>query len=296
MQDDLKLKRKLAGLMLISNTICHQGLVRDQNEDSYISNADENIWLVADGVGGNVGGHVASQLTVQTVERKLRQGSSLSSAIMDANQALLLAASQQPDLKGMATTIVATKLLDNQYELAWVGDSRAYLIDAERIQLLSSDHNVANELYSNGEITKEELQGHPGQHELTLALGLGALRDIPVKVGSLDSGSILLLCSDGLSGVLSDDLIFKTVKSGHSLELVSQALLELVLSAGAPDNVTISLIQYIGDPVPEISNTEILASDDLEVRRQLKVKNKASLTWGLLFTIMLIMILLFTVG
>ncbi len=289
-------KRKLSGLMLISNTISHQGLVRDRNEDSYISNANENIWLVADGVGGNTAGHIASQLSVQAIERKLRQGSSLLSAIMEANQDLLSAASQQPDLNGMATTIVATKFLGNQYELAWVGDSRAYLIDAEKIYLLSSDHNVANELYSKGEITKQELQYHPGQHELTLALGLGTLTDIPLKVGSLENGSILLLCSDGLSGVLSDEIIFKTVKSGHSLEQVSQTLLELVLNAGAPDNVTISLVQYIGDPVPEISTTETLATGDLDVKRLLKVKNKAPLTWGVLFTIMLIMMFLFIIG
>lgn len=282
--------------MLISNTICHQGLIRDQNEDSYISNIDENIWLVADGVGGNVGGHIASQLAVQTVERKLRQGSSLVSAIMAANQTILSAVSQQPDLKGMATTIVAAKFVDNHYELAWVGDSRAYLIDSEKISLLSSDHNVANELYIEGEITKQELQDHPGQHELTLALGLGALTDIPVKKGSLGNGSILLLCSDGLSGVLSDELIFKTIKSGHSLASASQALLELVLSSGAPDNVTISLIQSISDSEPTMSNAGILSSGDIDVNNQSNVKNKAPLTWGVLFTIMLIMLLLFIIG
>tara|TARA_R110002167_G_scaffold25824_9_gene89239 strand:- start:2383 stop:3231 length:849 start_codon:yes stop_codon:yes gene_type:complete len=281
--------------MLISNTICHQGLVRHHNEDSYVSNVDESVWLVADGVGGNVCGHIASQLSVQTVERKLRQGSSLLSAIMEANQAVLSAASQQSDLKGMATTIVAAKFSHNRYELAWVGDSRAYLIDSENIYLLSSDHNVANELYQEGKITRNEWQYHPGQHELTLALGLGVLADIPLKVGALEKGSILLLCSDGLSGVLSDELIYKTVRSGLSLEAASQSLLELVLSSGAPDNVTITLIQCIAEPESSQCETRYPLSEVKKVKRKFKVKNKAPLTWSVLFVVMLIMVLLFFV-
>jgi protein phosphatase len=283
--------------MLISNTICHQGLVRDQNEDSYISNSDEGIWLVADGVGGNVGGHIASQISVQTVERKLRQGSSLLAAINAANQAVLSAATQQSDLNGMATTIVATKFFEDRYELAWVGDSRAYLIDAENIYLLSSDHNVANELYLEGKITEQERQVHPGQHELTQALGHGVLTEVPVKRGVLNHNAILLLCSDGLSGVLSDELIFKTVKNGLSLKHISQALLDLVLKSGAPDNVTISLIQYVDeDSESGMCNVEKPSPSTLSVKHKNRVKNKAALTWGVLFITILIMVLLVFMG
>lgn len=279
--------------MLISHTVCHQGLVREQNEDSYFSNADEGLWVIADGVGGNVGGHIASQLSVQTVERKLRQGSSLSSAIMSANQLVISTALQQPELKGMATTIVAVKFLDNCYELAWVGDSRAYLIDSEQLCLLSSDHNVANELYVDGQITLQELQSHPGQHELTQALGQADLMGASLKSGCLSHGSIMLLCSDGLSGVLSDELIYELIKHESSLESASQVLLKYVLKAGAPDNVSISLIQYVNQ---NLETSEKAVLNDNKTKNKRKSKNKASLTWGILVVVTLIMVFLLFLG
>jgi serine/threonine protein phosphatase PrpC len=276
--------------MLISKTICHQGLVRDQNEDSFLSNDAENFWLVADGVGGNAGGEIASQIAVQAIDRKLRQGSSLATAIEEANQAILCVVSQQPDLKGMATTIVAAKFIDNQFELAWVGDSRAYIVDLQGVHLLSSDHNVANELYLKGELTKQEAQAHPGQHELTQALGQLSLSDIPVKAGKLSGGSIMLLCSDGLSGVLSEELILKAFREESSLEKISNELLQLVLKAGAPDNVTISLIKYQeSDPGFSSANIEHVSS------KSFKTINKAPITWSVLFVVALIMVLLFYV-
>lgn len=277
--------------MLISETICHQGLVRNQNEDSYISNVHENIWLVADGVGGNVGGEIASQLSVQTVERKLRQGISLSSAIFETNQAILSASSHQLELEGMATTLVAVKFIGNQYELAWVGDSRAYIVDSKNITLLSSDHNVANELYLKGELKKQDVQDHPGQHELTQALGQLSLTAIPHKKGVLQEGSTMLLCSDGLSGVLSEQLIFQVVNGESSLEDISQALLNLVLESGAPDNVTISLIRYV-DHKPQLSISSVEKSSN----KQSKFVNKAPITWAVLSIVILVLLGLFYAG
>tara|TARA_R110001592_G_scaffold288331_4_gene557346 strand:- start:1948 stop:2778 length:831 start_codon:yes stop_codon:yes gene_type:complete len=275
--------------MLISHTICHQGLLRDRNEDSFISNTDGGVWLVADGVGGNVGGELASQISVQAVDRKLRQGSSLIAAIEEANQAILSAVSQQPDLKGMATTIVAVKFTKCQFELAWVGDSRAYVIDTTGIHLLSEDHNVANELFVNGEISQQEASTHPGRHELTQALGQFSLADIPVKTGQLNDGSMLLLCTDGLSGVLSEELIFKTLRKKSSLEDISNELLDLVLAAGAPDNVTLSLIKYQDDLNASSETIEKASSDNF------KVINKAPITWSILFIVFLLLALLFYV-
>ncbi len=276
--------------MLISNTICHQGLVREQNEDSFISNDDEGVWLVADGVGGNVGGELASQLSVQMVDRKLRQGSTLTAAIEDANQAILSAVSKQPELTGMATTLVAVKFIKNEFQLAWGGDSRAYIISPERIQLISADHNVANELYLKGEITKQEAKTHSGQHELTQALGQLSLSDIPMKVGKLNNDSIMLLCSDGLSGVLSDELIFKAIRKKGSLEQISMELLQLVIDAGAPDNVTLSLIKYQND------DSHLSEKENKTVPlRSSKAINKAPLTWSILFIVMLTLVLLFYV-
>tara|TARA_R110002073_G_scaffold25430_3_gene84393 strand:+ start:8126 stop:8977 length:852 start_codon:yes stop_codon:yes gene_type:complete len=282
--------------MLISKTICHQGLVREQNEDSYISNIDASLWLVADGVGGNVGGDIASQLAVQTADRHLRQGEGLIDSIAYANDAILSAVSKQPELQGMATTIVAAQFKGRYFELSWVGDSRAYLIDSNAmiIRQLSSDHNLANELFMRGDISQEELADHPGQHELTQALGQLSLANIPDYQEELGSDSILLMCSDGLSGVLTDKEVLATCCRFASLDKIADSLLSQVLQGGAPDNVTFTLIAW---------KEELDGKDEImhglgqskQINKKLHMLNKMPLTWMVLSLVVLIMMILFYV-
>lgn len=274
--------------MLISNTTCHQGLVREQNEDSYISQAESSLWLVADGVGGNIGGDMASQLAVQTIERQVRQGDHLKKAISSAHQAILSAVTRQPELNGMATTVVAAKFDAQKFELAWVGDSRAYLISENAIQQLSTDHNVANELFMQGSIAEAELAKHLGQHELTQALGEMSLVDIPCKTGRLKHGDILLLCSDGLSGVLSDQTILDTCKQFDSLVHISESLLSQVLAAGAPDNVTFTLLAW--DASQDVSSSRVTYDT------RLKQVSRIALTWKILCLVVVIMAVLLYAG
>lgn len=292
--------------MLISTTLCHPGLVRDQNEDSCVSNEHAQLWLVADGVGGNSGGQVASQLAVQTIDRRYRQGQSLKAAILDAHQAIRAAGQQQEALQGMATTIVAVCFSGDRYELAWLGDSRAYLIAPNRIQLLSSDHNVANELFQKGEISAPEVFDHPGQHELTQALGQFSLAEIPGVSGTLQADECLLLCTDGLSGVLTDQEIFDTVRKHsvrkHStLKQLADDFLQQVLAAGAPDNLSLTLIKRADSSEmlpPEVATTEVqtkAGSTSTESRKASSAKkrsvlNKAPLTWLILGIVILIML------
>jgi protein phosphatase len=233
--------------MLISTTVCDQGLVRERNEDSVIGNNKLGLWVVADGVGGNAHGDIASQLVVQTIERRIRQGKSLGDSVADAHNAILDAIEGQPDLDGMATTVVASLFHGHQFELAWVGDSRAYLLDQEGISQLSSDHNLANELFQQGEIAEDEIQSHPGQHELTQAMGQMNLPTIPKVLGELHQGDVLLLCTDGLSGPLAENEIYNIVVSSESLEKAGEVLLEKVIEAGAPDNIAFSLVQFQED-------------------------------------------------
>lgn len=233
--------------MLDSKTISHQGLVRELNEDSYAEDLNQGFWIIADGVGGNGHGDVASQMAVQTVERRLRHGAKLVEAIRDANDVVTLAAAQTESLAQMATTIVACRFDAGHYEVSWVGDSRAYLINGEGIMQLSADHNMANDLYQRGEIDAQECEKHPGQHELTQALGQMTLERIPKTIGELHDGDCLLLCTDGLSGVLSDAEISDLSHSNDTLERVGEKLLDCALEKGAPDNVTFSLIRYRED-------------------------------------------------
>jgi len=249
--------------MLISKSVCHQGLVRERNEDSLVNNDSLGLWVVADGVGGNVHGDVASQLVVQTIERRVRQGSELTSAIEDANDAIVSAVSAQDELTGMASTVVACRFDGHQFELSWVGDSRAYLLDASGICQLTSDHNMANKLYQQGEINESELRDHVGQHELTQAVGLMSLERVPKSLGELHDEDYLLLCTDGLSGLLTDQQIYQIISESNSLDAAGEQLLAQVLSAGASDNVTFSLIQFQEDERP-------IRASDFKARPQLQ--------------------------
>ena len=242
--------------MLESESISHQGLVRERNEDSYIFNENLGLWVVADGVGGNSHGDVASQLATQTIERKVRQGLGLSQALQAANAAITEAIENDEGLAGMATTAVACQFDGHhQFQLSWVGDSRAYLINQLGISQITADHNYANELFEQGLIQEHEVQSHSGQHELTQALGLLNLDKAPISLGELHDKDFLLLCTDGLTGVVSDQEIYQIVMNSASLNAACESLIIRVLEEGAPDNVTLSLIQYNED-TPEIKASD----------------------------------------
>ena len=288
--------------MLISTTICHRGLVRDQNEDSCISNEQSQLWLIADGVGGNQGGKVASEMAVQTIDRRYRQGLPLTEAILEANR-IIVEAGQQQDLNGMATTVVAAGFSDSRYQLAWIGDSRAYLITQDSIRQLSADHNVATALYQQGEIPEHEVFDHPGQHELTRALGLLQVNEVPCLTGTLKGDQCMLLCTDGLSGVLRDQQILRSYcrhmpRSQKQLKQLADDLLQQVLTAGAPDNVCFTLI--IPDSASRIETTETVSAEaesglsaQGKTRSTRRPVNKAPITWLILSIVILIMLFLF---
>jgi protein phosphatase len=229
--------------MIESVVVSHQGNVRECNEDSVLESSNLGLWLVADGVGGNGGGDVASQLAVQTVEREMRQGKRLLEAIEIADRKICESASTNPDLQNMATTLVACHIEDNHYAISWVGDSRAYFFDSGgELSLLSLDHNYAN--HSEALAAPEYSHKADGEHELTQALGELSLSRLPKIVGDLHHGEMILLCSDGLSGVLSHENVAEVLNSKPSLGEASQALIDDVLEAGAPDNVSLALIRY----------------------------------------------------
>lgn len=242
--------------MLISKAVCHPGLVRDQNEDSILCNEQERLWVVADGVGGNEGGQIASQIAVQTIERKYRQGYSLEQSMKEANQAVKQVRIEQPELSTMASTAVAVRFKGDDFELAWVGDSRAYLIEAQGMKQLTQDHNVATDLLRTGSITQEQWFDHEGQHELTQALGEMSLDSVPTLSGTLEANQLLLLCTDGLSGVLSNARLEELVSAGPELDEIAANLMSSVLSEGAPDNISFILIKQQADqvPVPDSAN------------------------------------------
>lgn len=212
--------------MYESFSLSDQGSYREKNEDTVFACPDLKLWLLADGVGGHGNGNVASQLAVQTIERSVRSGASLQQAVREADQAILSAVDQNPEMQGMATTIVACRIEETEFELTWVGDSRAYLFDGHQLQQLTVDHSLSEE-----------------GNELTQALGCLSLDELPVCKGFLKTGDTLLLCSDGLSSVLSTEALQSLLSSDQDIASLGHALIDTALANDTKDNVSVVLLR-----------------------------------------------------
>ncbi|WP_157678329.1 PP2C family protein-serine/threonine phosphatase [Oleiphilus messinensis] len=234
--------------MIESAALSDIGKVRKANEDFFSENQEMGLWIVADGVGGNGHGDVASQVVVQTVERRVRQGRSVQEAIMDAHDTLHKVAEADPDYSGMATTVVVCRLQDNIYEISWVGDSRAYLWNGSVLYRLTKDHNYAQQMVEDNELQPEEAFRHPMRHLLMHAVGSGEpeLLRIDTISGSLEANDTLLLCTDGLCGEVSDGEMKAVLQDADkSIKEKCSILLNKALDAGGGDNITLTLLKFL---------------------------------------------------
>ncbi len=221
----------------------HPGHHRKNNEDSFVADPELGLWLVADGVGGHAGGEVASAIVAATVRDCIARGESLERAIYAAHRAVLAQAAERRERTDMGSTVVAMSLRGRDFQLGWVGDSRAYLWD-DRLTLLSRDHNPVSELLLRGLITSEEATNHPERHVLTQCLGISEqMRIFPeVTSGRLSGRQRLLLCSDGLNDELSDAVIASHLAAHAAPEAQVDALISAALAAGGRDNVTVIIV------------------------------------------------------
>lgn len=186
-----------------------RGAVRTENQDDFY--VGEDLWIVADGMGGHDGGQAASFLATITASQALvhaggRDPAAVRSAITLAHRITVAAGDEVAP--GMGTTIVvAARQSDGRVTLGWVGDSRAYLLREGALRQVTSDHNEAGRLLAQGKITPQQAACHPGRHVLTEALGCGHHRPPTVDTVVIPGKGRLLLCSDGLNGELSTDQI-----------------------------------------------------------------------------------------
>jgi serine/threonine protein phosphatase PrpC len=223
------------------------GLVRDGNEDSaLISN---NLIAVADGMGGHAGGEVASAIAINTLQQLLpvindpaidldSRADLFLNISYEIDAEILRVSKEKPELSGMGTTLTALSLTDNQVDLLHIGDSRCYRWRDNKLEKLSYDHTVMQELLDQGRLTPEEVFDHPQRSLLTQAL-MGDSGIDPVLMSyEVKVGDKFLLCSDGLTNVLSELEIAKIIKSTDADELLEQ-LIEETKAKGAPDNITI---------------------------------------------------------
>lgn len=214
------------------------GRVRVHNEDALLCCPELGLWAVADGMGGHECGEVASALAVQTLREVVGASGDLEGAIHAAHAAIL-GAGQQAGGRGMGTTLVAVRFTGADFELAWIGDSRAYRISLDGIEQLSRDHSWVQAMIDAGELSVEEARHHPRRNLVTQCLGQGELvLQVDRVQGRLSPGELLLLCSDGLTGELSDAQIQQPCGSAATLDELVDELIGLAIQAGGKDNIS----------------------------------------------------------
>jgi len=225
----------------------HVGLRRELNEDTYYSDGELGLWLVADGMGGHEFGEVASALARDSVVREVRSGRTLSEAIRSADEEIIRQSRKRADSLPMGTTMVALKIVDHRFELAWVGDSRAYLWNGQ-LRQLSSDHSYVQELIDQGAITPEQARSHPHRNVVTQALGVTDPDALKVETisGELRPGFQILLCSDGLTEEVDDAAIGNLLgQTDLSAQECVDHLVSTALDGGGSDNVTVVLLRRV---------------------------------------------------
>lgn len=225
--------------------LSHVGLRRELNEDTYYANADLGLWLVADGMGGHEFGEVASALAREVIVEKVRQGESLEAAIRSADEEIIRHSRQRREALPMGTTVAAVRITDHRFEVAWVGDSRAYVWNGQLCQL-SQDHSYVQELVERGAITAEQARSHPHRNVVTQALGVTGTDNLEVETisGRLEPGMQLLLCSDGLTEEVGDADIARIVaRTELSAQECVDHLVMAALEHGGSDNITVVLLR-----------------------------------------------------
>jgi len=218
------------------------GAYRDHNEDAYRANGSANLLIVADGMGGHAAGEVASRITVDTVEAAVvGEGLHLGDALARAHANVVAAGEDGRGDAGMGTTCVACRLTRGGLELAWVGDSRAYRYRKGELEALTRDHSYVQSLVDAGLLAPEQADSHPDRHVLARCIGGPELEagDIDRRTVSVAAGERLLLCSDGLTGELSEGTIAHIVRSHDDDQAAADELARAAVAAGGADNVTV---------------------------------------------------------
>ena len=238
--------------MLAAFGLSDRGCVRPNNEDYFITDPESGIFILADGMGGANAGEYASRLSAESLHHSLLQApppdgaEMLEEAFREANRAVRRAASGDPKLDGMGTTLlVARDIGDSRLQIGSVGDSRAYFCSHGELSRVTEDQTWVAEVGARIGLSEEALRKHPMRHVLTMAVGSGDDLRVHCSTVDLQPGDQVLLCSDGLHGVLSEEILQSTLNSKQSLPEKAHYLVEAAKSEGGPDNVTVVLIQLV---------------------------------------------------
>jgi len=237
--------------------LTHAGKVRQNNEDALLvgEGEDEKLFVVADGIGGFEAGEVASSLAVDVL-KDLQPDEPFKAAIGEANRRIVAAGRGDEKLSGMGTTVVAIRFGGKQgepvAEVAHVGDSRAYLMRGGDMNPITEDHSLVAELVRSGDLTRDQAAEHPQKNLITRALGADEEVDVDTAILSVEAGDRILLCSDGLSDMVSEAGISEILaESPDHPERAARGLLSAALDAGGNDNITVVVVDVKERPARE---------------------------------------------
>jgi serine/threonine protein phosphatase PrpC len=235
-----------------------KGLVRPNNEDGFYIDEKTGLFVVADGMGGHASGEIASKLALDIIRdyfKAFHEGraalvgkfdeeysdtaKAIGSAVRLANQAIYEAAKSNAGWQGMGTTVAAVVINRNRLSIAHVGDSRVYLVRAGDIEQLTDDHSVVYEQVKHDLLTREEARKSEMRNLLTRALGVAADVEVDISELTLSAGDILVLCTDGLNSMVSDDDILNLAVSVRDPAAACDGLIELANKQGGRDNITV---------------------------------------------------------
>lgn len=233
-----------------------KGLRRESNQDSFLINRDLNLFVVADGMGGHMGGEVASSIAVQTMDEfiaknRAQESSSrdlMAKAYMESSRRIFdKAANERPELQGMGTTMVACYYDGKSLLIGNVGDSRVYMFKAPYLWQLTEDHSMINEQIRAGLIKEENAKNLVGKNVITRSVGYERDVEPDILEKEVQDGEMFLLCSDGLSGLVSDPKIAEILKKTPA-EKIPDLCVEQALAHGGDDNVTVLVFQFRNKP------------------------------------------------
>lgn len=248
------------------------GKERMVNEDSMVTFDSPNgrVIAVCDGMGGQAAGDVASSLACDIITDILENNTfsspeeAITRSITAANQGILHRASQDPQLEGMGATCVMLIIKDGRVHYGWVGDSRIYYVTKSGITQLSRDQSYVQQLVNSGQITREEAEHHPQKNEILNALGIPTMTPPELSPTPItpEPGSVFVLCSDGLSGMVSDEIIETIVNNSNmTLQHKADSLVNRANENGGLDNITVQLVQFGKEKLDKAGGKGILGLD-----------------------------------
>lgn len=261
----------------------HTGHVRRHNEDTFYADPEAGIWLVADGMGGHRGGAIASAILGEYIPGEIKRGASAKEAVERSHQAILDAIQQGHGTLGMGSTVVVLRAENNSYEIAWVGDSKAYLWDGT-LRPLTRDHSVVQRLLDAGAIDAEEAKQHPQRNLLTQVLGSTALGQAQVDSirGKLAPNQQILLCSDGLTNEVDKEQIAAILQQDLPPQEKVDRLIQAALDGGGRDNVTAVLVSATSESTEDAPKIPTEIPSATSGKGSVRVNRSSWVPFGLL--------------